>query len=283
MSTGAAYAAVVLYYRRGPSFADTLEALLAQSVPPAQVVVVDNASDDGGVAAQLCDRFPSVELVSLTENVGYAGGMNRGAARLGDAADHVLFMTHEVQLAPDCAERLLEALLGDADGAIAGPELRLDTTGETWSAGGTLSSRGQPAHLDESSTATPTWIDGACMMFPRGWLDRLHGFDERFFLYWEDVDVCVRATDLGGRVSVVRGASAVQGTGLMPARWEARNRILFWRIHRRPSLVLVAVVHQGAKVVRDVLRAQLSIAAARITGSLSGLVAPRRPWTGAKP
>ena len=57
------------------------------------------------------------------------------------------------------------------------------------------------------------WLSGACMLARREALDAVHGFDERFFLYWEDADLCWRLTQQGGRIWFEPGAEADHQTG----------------------------------------------------------------------
>lgn len=278
------YAVVVCYFRAGPKIRETLRRVLAQSIPPAEVIVVDNDSDDGVLDKVLLHPdFSSVRLLSLEKNEGYAGGMNRGAAAVRSPTDCILFLTHEVALDPTACARLLEAMRPGV--ALVGPLLRRDGTGEIWSAGGTLDKRGRTGHQAtprrETEPYDVDWLDGAALLFDRPRFTAIGGFDERYFLYWEDVDVCVRIRRLGA-VLCAPSALATQETGMTPPYWAARNRVIFWRRHggRRRAAVAAASELRGA--IRSVARRKnrrYRDAAGRLLGVVDGVtghLAPRR-------
>jgi GT2 family glycosyltransferase len=267
------YSAVILYYRLGPQIADCLDSLYGQSLPPTEVVLVDNASGDG-IVEQMAGRWPCLRVLSLTQNGGYAAGMNAGVRALQRPTDYVLILTHEVVMIESCAEELLSAL-GTSSAAQAGPLLKRRSTGSIWSTGGVLTRFGRPMH----QVALPdrvqhvTWVDGACLMLNREAFDAVGGFDLRFFLYWEDVDLAVRLAGRGGSV-IVPSAIATQDTNTVPTYSQARNRILMWRIHRRTSLVAIAFVSQMLRALADMLfRRKPQSSLDRLRGIRDGLLA----------
>jgi GT2 family glycosyltransferase len=249
--TVARYSAVVLYFRLGDSFVSTLEGLLAQSVQAEEIVVVDNASDDG-VITSIRDRFPDIRFVTCEANRGYAGGMNLGRASLLGSPDFVLFMTHEVQLALDCLETLMRAADSTTKPAQLGPVLHRTVSGQVWSSGGRLSPFGGASHRTlDTPSATTSWLDGACTLVRTSAIDRVGGWETRFFLYWEDVEYSLRLSDAGPIVCVA-GARATQETGTTPVYYAARNRLMTWRIRRDPLRFSVAFVHTiGQIIIKD--------------------------------
>jgi N-acetylglucosaminyl-diphospho-decaprenol L-rhamnosyltransferase len=266
------YAAVVLYYRLGESVADTVAALMAQSHPPQEVVVVDNASGDGVLHRLASERRidPSVRVLQLDENHGYSGGMNRGIAALRVATTNVLLLTHEVLLEPSTLEQL-SAL---SAGAVAvGPTLELPGGG-VWSSGGYLTRTGRPRHhvdiIDGASRAV-AWLDGACVLANRKSLDRIGGLDESFFLYWEDVDLGMRLNAVG-QVLCASTARAQQATGTAPIYFESRNRLRYWRKHGPVTVTLVSLAELVLKlIVRDLPRRDRARLSARLAGIHDGL------------
>lgn len=267
------YAAVILYYKLGPAIVDCIESLYAQKAAPVEVVLVDNASNDG-VLEGLVSRWPSLRLLTLPTNSGYAAGMNTGVEALERSSDFVLLLTHEVVMHESCAEHLVTAL--EQSGASqAGPLLMRKSTGTLWSAGGQLTPLGKPRHdsAPPPDVRTVEWLDGACTMVGRQAFEKIGGFDPRYFLYWEDVDLSYRLAEYGGSV-VAPLATAGQDTNTTPPYYEARNRILMWRIHRRP---LRLVAGAASQVLRSVI--QLASSAnrqrgrARLAGVRSGLFA----------
>jgi N-acetylglucosaminyl-diphospho-decaprenol L-rhamnosyltransferase len=275
------YSAVVLYYRAGPILGETLDALLAQSTPPVEVLVVDNASGDGVAGAVVGDRR-GVRLLTLERNEGYAGGMNRGAAELAAGPSHLLFLTHESGLRPGASEALLAAAVQQG-AAACGPLLERRRDGSVWSAGGTLSPRGLTGHLPAPRTTDGhayevEWIDGAAMLISRSAFDRIGGFDERFFLYWEDVDICVRLR-AEGAILCAPSAEAVQETGETPPYYAARNRILFWRARGSRARTADAVRSEAWTALRSVVRRRPrpADAAGRLLGVVDGVAGALHP------
>ncbi|RIJ76899.1 glycosyltransferase family 2 protein [Nakamurella silvestris] len=242
---GTPYGAVVLYFRRGEEILRTLADLQGQEHPPAQIVLVDNASGDG-VLDSLKAELGGVEVLTLAENRGYAGGMNAGYDRIRRELRWVLFMTHEVRLAAACLDEMFAATRSGTDRAMVavGPQLRLADSDVVWSAGGTISRGGNVGHLTESGPAGAVsdvdWLDGACVLVERRAFEQIDGFDEDYFLYWEDVDLSARLRGVG-RIGVATAAVAHQSTATTPIYFMTRNRILYWRKRKAPLRAALAI------------------------------------------
>ncbi len=263
------YAVVVLYYKLGDRFELTLEALSKVNHAPREVLVVDNSPGDR--LAEPMARTHGASYIKAETNLGYAGGMNLGIGALQSDAPYVLMLTHEVILEPHTPRELL-LTLHEAPG-IAGPVLRRERDGSTWSAGGSLDRLGRASHrtdLPASDTAVE-WVDGACVMSSRAVLEQLDGFDESFFLYWEDVDLCYRARQSGIPVTVGHRAVASQETSTVPAYYQARNHVRFWITHRRPTKVVTALLIQVWKLSREILRGDTRDVRNRIAGLRDGV------------
>lgn len=234
------YGAVILYYRFGPQIVETIEALVHQSVPPASIVLVDNGSKDG-ICKKVGADYASVKVIDAGKNLGYAGGMNRGAMELSQQ-ERILFLTHEVILKEDCVEQLIHA--ATLRPVVVGPVLARTGDLSIWSAGGYISQLGQAKHntdaVSDRAFSEAEWLDGACLFVDHSSFRELNGFDEDYFLYWEDVDFCVRAQALGP-VGIAIGALAFQETGTSPIYYRTRNRILFWKKRRAWFRVAIAL------------------------------------------
>ena len=237
--TAATYAAVVLYFRLGSEVEATLRALHTQTLPASTTLLVDNASGDG-IASTAAQGFPDVTLLPLTTNQGYAAGMNAGAAQVTDEPTYLLFLTHEAQLPPDGAARLIAE--AEATGAaIVGPTL-VDADGTVFSRGGTFNRRGTATHIHEAgSPPAVAWIDGAALLVRRSVFEALGGFDQSFFLYWEDVDFSERAAHLGP-LHVSAEVRVEQSQRGMPPYLNARGRVRFWRQRGRTLKVAMAPI-----------------------------------------
>jgi GT2 family glycosyltransferase len=190
-------AVVVGNYQGEQVLADCLESLRAQSRPAREVIVVDGGSSDGSaaVAARFNARFMA------EPNLGLGHLYNTGAR--ATTCGYVHLCNNDVAFEPECIERLAEALDDDERRFAADP------TQLAWNGGGviharTLIRRGRllhehipGLHLDHDVPAAdvvPTVsAHGAAMLVRRERLLELGGFDESFFMEWEDLDLCWRA------------------------------------------------------------------------------------------
>ena len=192
--------AVIVNYESGSRLSECIRSLGEQ---PAllETIVVDNGSTDGSASAAL-RSFPEIVLVDPGRNLGFAAGANAGAREA--RGELLLFLNPDVQLAPQAVERLANAFQS-ADVAVAGPKLELDRVGGV-EFGNTIDPLGYPVAL--SSPTTPLYVSGCSLMTSRDVFDELGGFDERFFMFVEDVDYCWRALLRGWDVRVVPAAVA---------------------------------------------------------------------------
>lgn len=231
--SGVDVSAIIVDYNAGPDLRDALQSLADELRDVRwEVVVVDNASSDGSAA--FVSEFPAARLIHNDRNVGFARGVNQGLA--ATAAPLVLIMNPDCRLMPGAFAVLRQALEAHADCAIVGPRI-LDPDGASQG-----SARGDPDMLtglfgrtarlrrampglavsrrnvvleeaEHQDSIIVDWISGACMLARRDALNRVHKFDERYFLYWEDADLCRRLRGEGYHVRYVPGATAVHRVG----------------------------------------------------------------------
>jgi N-acetylglucosaminyl-diphospho-decaprenol L-rhamnosyltransferase len=194
-----------------------------------EVFVVDNASQDGSLDA-VADL--NVVAVQLSSNGGFAYGCNVGW-RLG-GAPFVLFLNPDACLDVRSLRTLAAALERDgrlgavaprivgADGALSLSQRRFPKLRSTYAQAVFLHrlcpSAGWADELVRDEAAyrrggEPEWVSGACMLVRRSALERLGGWDERFFLYCEDIDLCRRLRDAGFRIAFEPGAEAAHVGG----------------------------------------------------------------------
>jgi len=226
-----------------------LETLHAQTLPPTEMVVVDNASTDGSVA-HLRARWPGVRVEALPTNAGFAAGNNRGAA---DArTDALVFLNNDTEVDPGWLQALVRAAEADPGrGLVASkvvyldrPEL-IDSAGDGYlrCGGGLKRGHGQPVTLADVSGE----VFGACgagFLIRRNLFEELGGFDEDFFMVYEDVDLSYRARLSGARVwyaadAVVRHAgSAVLGRVSDAAVYLGQRNLEWTWIKNTPASLL---------------------------------------------
>jgi GT2 family glycosyltransferase len=240
---------VVVSYETRDDLAACLAALAAHGGPGVETIVVDNASTDG--SADLVARdFPGVRLVRNPRNLGFGAACNRGAAVA--RAPCLLFLNSDAQVTAGAVAALARVLDQRPDVAIVGPRtLNEDGTAQV-SFGPALTplaewrqrrlvravARREPdalrvAHERSLVACEPDWVSGACLMIRRRAFDAVSGFDEGFFLYEEDVDLCVRVRAQGGRVRFEPAATVVHRLGRSMARMPERAREEYDRSHLR--------------------------------------------------
>lgn len=229
-------AAILVNYNAGAELARALRSIADEMAGHAwEAVVVDNASTDGS-AASVGAFAPAARLVQNSANRGFASGVNQGLA--ASRAPFVLIMNPDCRLVAGAIPSLLGVLDADPDCAIAGPRIlnpdgslqgsaRGDPDMMTGLFGRTTALRKLAPFLPVAKrnvvvddairrgqdSVVVDWLSGACMLARRDALDEVHGFDERYFLYWEDADLCRRLRARGYRVRYVPGATAIHRVG----------------------------------------------------------------------
>jgi GT2 family glycosyltransferase len=258
-------AAVIVNYNAGSALVDAVRSIVSDdSVEWQSVVVVDNASSDGSVDG-IEAVAPVVRLIRNSANVGFGRGVNQGVA--ANTAPLVLLINPDCTIARGATGMLAAALRDDPSCAIIGPQI-LDPDGSVQG-----SARGDPDMLTglfgrtsalrrllpDSRLSTRNvvhtagfnrgensrvvdWLSGACMMVSRQAFERVGGFDERYFLYWEDADLCRRLRAHGLRIRYLPSAMAVHQVGRSSQTAPAESIRAF---HRSAYLYYVTHVAPG--------------------------------------
>jgi GT2 family glycosyltransferase len=180
-----------------------LDAVAAQTDPHFETIVVDNGSDDGSVAF-VRERSPHVRLVELSSNRGFAGAMNAGIQEA--EGELVAFLNNDAEPRPDwlhelraCLERHPRAAAATAKLLSSDAPERLDGAGDGLAPSFLPFVRGH-GKRDEGRYEEEMEVfsaSGTASLWHGAVLNELGGFDERFFAYYEDVDLSFRARLLG--------------------------------------------------------------------------------------
>lgn len=286
-----------------------LPALRAQTRQADEVVLVDNASGDDSLA-WVRAHHPWVTVQALDSNLGFAAGNNRGAS--GATSDALVFLNNDTEVAPDWLERLLAAAEVDPARALVTsrivywdrPDI-VDSAGD-----GYLRCGGAFKRLHGRSASgglVPGEVFGACgaaFLIRREWWERLGGFDESFFMVYEDVDLSYRARLMGGRVwyaadAVVRhgGSASLGRVSALSVECGQRNLEAVWLVNTPTRLLwrsllphlaytvaaAVAYARQGRLGAwwngkRAVLRAWPRLRARRLAVQATRVIDPDELW-----
>jgi GT2 family glycosyltransferase len=238
-----------------------------------EVIVVDNVSQDGSADA-IRRAFPDVQVIAREQRAGY--GANHNAALAVARGRHALLLNDDALIQPGAIDLLSAALDADPRAAVAAPSvrtragapeptlwprpsLRLDVLGA-------LRRQAPPvAHGDDIG-----WATGCALMVRTDAVRAVGGFDEAFFMYSEEIDLCTRLLDAGDRIASVPAALVVHdgqaSTGLeSPERAieMARSRRRYWSKHYGPAARVAAQAIVAAQFAAMAFRERRDRARAR--------------------
>lgn len=257
--------AVVLNWNSAGNTIACLTALARQSYADCRVLVVDNGSQDDSVP-RICAAFPTLPVLELGENLGYAGGNNRGIerARAADCA-YVWLLNPDTNVAPDALAALVDAGAVHPRAGLLGPKVYMrEDPGRILSAGGVLQHGCVASHrgLGAADTgqfdalAEVDFVTGCAVLARRETVEVIGLLDERFFLYQEEVDWCQRARTAGFAVLYVPTARvwhpdtrARDEQSALVTYYIARNTLYFARKHRVGGAAMARLLARYARTL----------------------------------
>ena len=263
---------ITLNWNRRDDTITCLDSLARVVYPNVRLLVVDNASTDGSPQA-IAGRFPQVMQIANPANLGFAKGFNVGLHwALESGADFVLILNNDTFVAPDVLDKLITAS-ATGDVGITAPCIYYASAPERiWSSGAQRSrltlelsgnhGRGRPLDL----VTERDFVSGCAMLIKRRVLETVGLFDERFFMYYEDSDYCLRVQRAGLRLLVVPDArlwhkvsSSSEGSNSPAERyWMGRSGVLFFRKHVRGWRWLAVFPWRIGSTIKTILNLWLS-------------------------
>jgi len=240
---------LIVAWNSREELARTLPALMPELGKGDELIVVDNASEDG-TAERVAELAPMARIVRRPRNLGFAGGCNAGAAEA--RGDLLVVLNPDAAPRPGFGEAIRrpwveergwaawQALVADGDGTTinsAGNPVHF--TGIVWAGG-----HGRPI-AEAPAAGEVAALSGACLAIPRETWGRVGGFPESFFLYHEDVDLSLRLRLAGGALGIEPSAVVDHdyefGAREHKWRWLERNRWAFLiRVYPATLLALLA-------------------------------------------
>jgi GT2 family glycosyltransferase len=203
--------AVIVTYHSRNTIGATLDALFeAQEIELVKIVVVDNASKDG-TADFIAAHYPSVHLVQSNDNLGFGRGCNLGFRYVD--TPYVLFLNPDAILDLQALRILVSFMEQNPKVAVCGPAVK-EASGALQPSGGLptpwkimlkpllpgWASRGQRHIVPGDPPLETDWICGSIMLIRSRVFEALGGFDPRFFLYFEETDLCIRVMRSGWQI-----------------------------------------------------------------------------------
>ncbi|HUB54092.1 MAG TPA: glycosyltransferase family 2 protein [Mycobacterium sp.] len=254
---------VTVTYSPGPHLDRFLASLSHATERPVSVLMADNGSTDGAPQAAV-ERYPGVRLFSTGANLGYGSAVNRAIAQLNDAledvGDWVVVANPDVQWGPGSIDALLDAasrwpraatlgpMIHDPDGSVYPSARQLPSlfrggmhavVGPLWK-NNPWSSAYRQERLEPSERPVG-WLSGSCLLVRRAAFEAIGGFDERYFMYMEDVDLGDRMGKAGWLNVYVPSAEVLHHKGHATARESAANLAA----HHKSTYIYLADRHSG--------------------------------------
>jgi GT2 family glycosyltransferase len=290
-ATAPAVDIVIVNWNAGALLRDCIAALDADvGASRLHVIVVDNASTDGS-ADELAVTALRLSVIRNAENRGFAAACNQGAA--AGHAPLLLFLNPDVRVEPDAIAQAMDFLAEPAQATtgIVGIRLldRQGRTSRTCARRPTVAAlllrtlfldrivpRAVPPHFmtewDHLDTRPVDQVMGAFLMIRRDLFGRAGGFDQRFFVYYEDLDLCLRAIDSGHAVVYLAGPTAIHDGGGTTST--VKDRRLFYETASR-----VRFMHKWhGMVAAGALAALIALAELPLRAIGTMARAPRDGW-----
>lgn len=262
--------AITVNWNRFEDTSECLDSLLRQTLPGLKILLVDNGSQDGSPAA-LAQHFPQIELLANRENLGFSGGYNAGISfALQAGADYIFIINNDAIADPECLLNLMRYTLPEA--GILAPLIYYHASPERiWSAGGKTNRYNLErvdAWMDRADPgAWPAIIEqdfvtGCAMLFSRRTLETVGLFDEKFYFYYEDSDLCLRVRRQGYKILLIpaarvwhKVAASSGGRDSQQERyWMARSSVRYFRKHARGIQVPVVLAWRTGSALKTSLR-----------------------------
>ena len=247
-------AAVVVNYNAGSVLAECVASLLGAGIE--NLVVVDNGSTDDSLG-ELVARLSHVRVVHTGLNLGYGGGVNRGAGEVG--GELILVCNPDLVVQPGAVTAMADRLQKDQSLGLVGPALiardgTLHPSGRAFPSFGrsglqaalgvlaphnAYSRAYREANRARAATGVVDWVTGACFLVRREAFDAVGGFDPRYFMYVEEVDLCWRLAKAGWLTGYEQAAHVLHvggvSTAAVPYRMILAHHRSLWRFARRTA------------------------------------------------
>lgn len=256
-------AAIWVSYHSAADLEPSVASARASTGRELECIVVDNAADDADLAA-FAERHPDVRVISAGDNLGYGRAVNLATSTLGPEFEWILVVNPDTLFSPEAIDELLRVADAHPEAAAFGPRI-MDPDGTVYpsaralpslrvGAGHALFARFWPdnrwstayrrSDLTSPGLAEPVttgWLSGACVLVRRAAFDRIGGFDSRFFMYFEDVDLGKRLGEAGG-ASLYVPSARVTHVGGQSTKRHSREMIV---VHHRSAYLYLAEKYSG--------------------------------------
>ena len=214
---------IIVNYRGWKALAECLESIetIILKTFSFEVIVVDNFSNDGQFPV-FKQKYSKFTFIENNGNNGFSNGCNVGA--IIATGNHFLFLNPDTKLTLEALEKLLQTAVSHHEiGILSCLQINENNVfykqnnlfpafGRFFGISRAIFRKLNKAKLEKRFNNTddlfyPDWVTGAVVFISRNWFDKIKGWNEDYWLYFEDVDLCKKVSDLGGKVAVTRKAT----------------------------------------------------------------------------
>ena len=188
---------------------ECIDSILDQQIVKTKIFLVDNGSDIESLV-DLGEKYPDITYIRSDSNLGFAAGYNLGLQKALTGDYHFfLIINNDTKADPFMLNELAEASKDEKVGLVAPIIYYYDSPDRIWSSGGSVNEfllMPLESHNQRSIIGGPTertFISGCCYLLKRDLLEQVGLFDERFFLYFEDLDLCMRVNKSQWKMMVI--------------------------------------------------------------------------------
>ena len=250
---------ITVNYNQSGATCEMLESLYACNYPELEVFVVDNASPSDHPEI-IKEKYPSVEFIQSEVNLGFAGGNNLALRQV--TGDYIYLINNDTIVPSGNIERLVEVLDSDPSIGVVSPKIKFHSSPQIIQfAGYTDMSRftfrnkcigyGEQDNGQHDVMQDTAFAHGAAMMLKREVIDRIGVMNEKYFLYYEELDWCARIRKAGYRIVYVPDTYILHKESLSTGKssplqtyYLNRNRTLFIRRNMSGSRKVIGVLYQ---------------------------------------
>lgn len=268
---------IILNWNRADDTLTCIESLFQMNYSNKKIVVVDNGSTDDSLT-KLEVHPEQINIIANKKNLGFSGGNNRGIEfALASEADYVMLLNNDTIVAPDLLDHLVAAAEEDLELGVVGPSIYyLDNPDKLWFSGMNFPFRiyfiGRHLLVRNSRKKREIveFISGCGMLIKANVLKTVGLLDETYFMYYEDLDFCLRVKAAGFKLAYIPAAkmwhkvSASSGGKSSPMKqyYQVKSSIFFFRRHVKGSRLLISIllrlVHASLTVFRETMAGRVS-------------------------
>lgn len=254
----------VLHYQGADNTIACLRSIKKLNYPSIKILITDNCSPDKS-GDKVREAFPDCHFLQLTDNLGFAGGSNASINYcIEQGAEWIWLLNNDTELAEHSLSLLMHnAIMDDKAGVLGARVLTPNKDGYHKSGRGEIDfvkgKTFEKGDVDETKKSIACqWISGCNMLFRAKAFKEMNGFDERFYLYFEDTDICWRLNQAGWKCLLVpdaqvfhEGNASTQGKlAVWRSYYHTRNRLFFFHKNKNGASALPVLLAVSAHLIR---------------------------------